>query len=107
MVARAQDPAEQIQLLAQDLEGEPMCLVVPCDEVDHGDIPLLAVPMATPDTLFDALWVPGQVIVDDRLAEWQVQPFCACLCAHEDLRTRAEFVHECKAHGDLATRSDS
>ena len=97
------DPTEQIQLLAQDLKRQSVRFIVPCDEVDHGDIPLLAVPMATPDALFDSLWVPRQVVVDDGLAELKVQPFCAGLRAHQDLRTRAEFVHERKSHGDLAT----
>ena len=107
MVGRVEDSTEQIQLLAQNLEGQPMRLIVPGDEVDHGDIPLLAVPMAAPDTLLDALRVPRQIVVDDRLAKLQVQPFCAGLGAYENLRTRAELVHECKPHGDLATRLGS
>ena len=99
MVGRVEDPAEQIQLLAQNLKGQPMRLVVPGDKVDHGDIALLAVPMAAPDALLDALRVPRQIVVDDRLAKLQVQPFCAGLGAHEHLRARAELVHECKPHG--------
>ena len=32
-----------------------MRFIVPRDEVDHGDITLLAVPMTAPNALFDAL----------------------------------------------------
>ena len=107
VVGRVKDSTEQIQLLAQYLKGQPMRLVVPSDEVDHGDITLLAVPMTAPDALFDALRVPRQIVVDNRLAKLQVQPFCASLGAYEHLRTRAELVHEGKPHGDLATRLGS
>ena len=107
VVGRVEDFAEQIQLLAQNLKGQPMRLIVPSDEVDHGDIALLAIPMAAPDALFDALRVPRQIVIDDRLAKLQVQPFCASLGAYENLRTRAELVHECKPHGNFATRLGS
>ena len=107
VVGRVEDLAEQIELLAQDLEGQPVRLVVPRDEVDHGDVALLAVPMAAADALLDALRVPRQIVVDDRLAELEVQPFRAGLGADEDLRTRAELVHEREPHGDLATRPGS
>src|SRR5260370_9943182 len=81
-----------------------MRLVVPGDKIDHGDVSLLAVPMAAPDPLFDAMRVPRQAVVDDGFAKLQVQSFCAGLGAYEDLRTRAELMHQCKPHGNLATR---
>jgi hypothetical protein len=98
--------AEQIQLLAQDLKGQPMCLIVPGDKIDYGDITLLAVPMTAADALFDALWIPRQIIVDNGLAKLQIQSFCASFGAYKYLRTRAELVYEGKPHGDLAARPD-
>ena len=80
-----------------------MRFIVLCDEVDHGDIPLLTVPVATPDALFDTLWIPREVVVDYSLAELKVQPFCASLCTNQDLRTRAELVHERESNCNLAT----
>src|SRR5580698_8300765 len=103
MVRRVKDPTEKIELLTQNLERKPMRLVVPSNEIDHGNVALLAVPMASPDTLFDALRVPWQIVIDDRLAKLQVQALGAGLGAYEDLRTRAELVHEREPHGDLAT----
>jgi hypothetical protein len=69
VVGRVKDSTEQIQLLAQYLEGQPVRLIVPSDEIDHGDIALLAVTMAAPDALFDALRVPRQVVIDNGLAK--------------------------------------
>src|SRR5260370_18250397 len=60
-----------------------MRLVVPGDKIDHRDISLLAVPMAAPDPLFDSLWVPRQVVVDDGFANLQVQSFCAVLLSYD------------------------
>src|SRR5277367_273723 len=84
-----------------------MRLIVPGDEVDHGNIPLLAVPMTAPDALFNALRIPGQVIVDNCLAKLQVQPFRARLGADQNLRTGAELVHKCEPHSHLAARLSS
>src|SRR5438034_10788913 len=80
-----------------------MRFIVPCDEVDHGDIPLLTVAVAAPDALFDPLRIPRKVVVDYSLAELKVQPFCASLRANKDLGTRAKLVHERESHRNLAT----
>src|ERR1700694_3791735 len=101
MVGRVEHFTEQIQFLAQNFERQSMRLIVPGDEVDHGDITLLAVPMTAPDALFNALRIPGQVIVDNRLAKLQVQPFCARLGTDENLRARAELVYKCEPYGHL------
>ena len=103
-VGGVEDLAEQIELLAQDLERQPMRFVVLRDEVDDGDVALLAVAVAAADALLDALRVPRQVVVDDRLAELEVQPLRAGLGADEDLRPRAELVDEREPDGDLAGR---
>ena len=80
VVRRVEHSAEQIKLIAQNLQGEPMGLVVVGDEVDHGDVAILAVTMATPD----ALRISWQIVVDDRVTELQVQPFCAGFRAYQD-----------------------
>ena len=51
--------------------------VAGCQEADDGDAALLAVPVDSPDALLDALRVPRQVVVDDRVAELEVQAFGA------------------------------
>ena len=81
-----------------------MRLVVPSDEIDHGDIALLAVTMAAPDALFDSLRVPRQIVIDNGLAKLQVQTFCARLGAYQHFRTRPKLVHEGKAYSNFATR---
>ena len=59
MVRRVEHPTKQIKLLAQNLKSELMGLVVARDEIDHGNVALLAVTMATTDALLDALRIPG------------------------------------------------
>src|SRR5579864_3652987 len=103
MVRRVENPTEKIQLLAQNLEGQPVRLVVPSNEIDNGNVPLLTVPMAAPNTLFDALRVPWQIVIDDRVAKLQVQALGAGLGAHKHLRPRAELVHQRKPHSHFAT----
>src|ERR1035438_6281671 len=93
-----QDFTEKIQLLTQNLEGKPMGLVIPRNEVDHGDIALLAIPVAS----FDPLRVPRQIVVDYRLTELKVQALCAGFGADENLRTCAELVYECEADANVA-----
>ena len=103
-VRGVEDLAEEIELLAQDLEREAVRFVVLRDEVDHRDVALLAVPVAAADALLDALRVPRQVVVDDRLAELEVQPLRARFRADEHLRPRAKLVNQREPHGDLARR---
>src|SRR5271166_2538565 len=93
-IGRVQDSTEKIQLLTQDLKSKPMGLVIPCDEVDHGDIALLAIPVASSNALFDALGVPGEIVVDYRFTELQVQALCAGFGADENLRTCTKFVYQ-------------
>ena len=107
VIGRIENLAEQIQLLAQNLEGQPMRFVVAGGEIDDCDVALLAVPMAAPDTLLDALRVPRQIVVDDGLAKLQVQSFCAGLGADEDLGTGAELVYQRKPNSNFAARPDS
>ena len=77
------------------------------DEVDDRDVALLAVAVAAADALLDALRVPRQVVVDDRLAELEVQALRARFGADQHLRARAELVHQREPDGHFARRARS
>ncbi len=49
-----------------------MRFIVPGDKIYDGNITLLAVSVTAPDTLFDTLRVPGQIVVDNRLTKLEV-----------------------------------
>ena len=61
-----------------------MRLIVPSDKVNHRDITLLAIPMTASNTLFYALRVPWQIVVNNSLTKLEVQPLCASLGAYEN-----------------------
>ena len=96
---------KQLQLPAQDVEREALRRVVPGQEVDHHHVSHLTVAVAAADALLDALRVPGQIIVDDRVAELQVQALRARLRRDQDPRTLLELVHEREPHRDVAARA--
>jgi len=62
-IGRVQYPAERSSFSLR-ISKVSVSIVVARDEVHDGHIVLLAVAVAAPDTLFDALRVPGQVVVD-------------------------------------------
>jgi len=64
IVGRIQDGAEEIEFLAENLECELLCFVVLRQKVDDRNLVLLAVAMAPPDALLDALRIPWQIVVD-------------------------------------------
>ena len=72
-VGGVEDLAEEVELLGKDVEREALRNVAGCQEADDGDAALLAVPVDAADALLDALRVPRQVVVDDRVAELEVQ----------------------------------
>ena len=72
-VRGVEDLAEEIELLGKDLQREALRNVAGRQEADDGDAALLAVAMDAADALLDALRVPRQVVVDDRVAELEVQ----------------------------------
>ena len=50
--------------------------------------------MTSPNALFDALRVPRQVVVDDGLAELQIEAFRSSLSADWDSGSRSKLVNE-------------
>ena len=83
-------------LLAQDLERQGLRQVVLGQEIDDRHAALLTVAMAAADALLDALRVPGQVVVDDGVAELEVQ----ALSGNEHARPRPELVDQRQSGGD-------
>src|ERR1035437_8167918 len=67
-------PLKRREFLVKELINPQGGSVAPVKEVDDHHIKLLAVPVAPANPLLDALRVPGQVIVNDEVAELQVDP---------------------------------
>src|ERR1035438_1021349 len=84
-----------------------MCLVVSRDEVHNGDIALLAVAVAASDPLFDTLRIPWQVVIDNRFAELQIQPFGTGLCRDEDFGAGSKLMNQRQTDSNLTTRPES
>ena len=58
--------------------------VLAVEKVDHHHIMLLAIAMAAANALFDALRVPGQIVVDDQRAELKVDALGAGFGGNHD-----------------------
>jgi hypothetical protein len=92
-IRSSQHFAEQIQFAAENIKGQLLCFVVRRQKVNHGNIVLLAVPVAPANPLLDPLRIPWQVVIYNRVAKLQIQPLCARLGRYEDSRTCLEFVY--------------
>ena len=80
LIGRIEHGAEELELLAQNLERQFLGFVVLGQEIDDRDgIVFLLVAMAASDALLDALRIPGKIVVYDRVAELQVQSLRARL----------------------------
>ena len=79
-------------------------LVVAGEKVDDGDVARLPVAVATADPLLDPLRVPRQVVVDDGVAELQVQPFRPRFRRDQGRGPLPELVDERQAHGHRRAR---
>jgi hypothetical protein len=84
LVARAEHALEQVELEVEKLVNALLGVVLEIEEVDDGHVDLLAVAVAAPDALLDALRVPGQVEIDDQRAELKVDAFRAGLRSDQD-----------------------
>ena len=107
LVGGVEHGAEQLELLAQDLERQRLRHVVLGEEVDDGHVALLAVAVAAADALLDALRVPGQVVVHDGVAELEVQALGAGLGGDEHARAGAELVDQRQPHRDVAVAASA
>ena len=68
-VARSEYAFKELEFFFQQFVHTGVRFVVEVHEVHHDDVVFLSVTVAATDALFDALWVPGQVVVDDERAE--------------------------------------
>jgi hypothetical protein len=100
IIRRTKDTAEQAELLSQQLEHATICVVSLVQEIDYDNIVLLAVTMAPPDALFDALRVPRQVIIDDERAKLKVHSFRGCLRREKDRCLVAKMLNQCGTNID-------
>ena len=92
-------PVEEAELLLEKLVDPTFRLVVKIDHVDHQDVVLLPVAMATADPLLDPLRIPRQIVVEDLVAELEVEPLRPRLRRDQDLRAGLELVNQGPAHG--------
>ena len=98
LVAGAKDAVEEAELLVEELVDAQVGGVLLVEEVDHHHVVLLTVAVTAPDALLDALRVPGHVVVDDQVAELQVDALGRGLGGNEDDGLIAEVLDEGGAH---------
>src|SRR5206468_958210 len=72
LVTGTEDAVKETELLIEELVDALVRRVRFVEKVDDNNIELLAVPMASAYALFDALGVPGEVVVHDQVAELKV-----------------------------------
>ena len=98
LVAGAEDAVEEPELLVEKLVDPLVGGVALVEEVDDDDVELLAVAVAAADALLDALRIPGQVVVDDQIAELKVDALGGGLGGDHDGGFVAEVLDERGAH---------
>ena len=94
LVAGSEDAIEKAKFFVEKLIDPHVGGIASVEEVDDHDIELLAVPVAPADALLDALRIPGKVVVDDQVAELQVDPLGGCFGRNHDERFVAEVFDE-------------
>ena len=97
-VACPEDPVKELEFLGKQLVDALVGGIALVEEIDHHDIVLLSVPMTASNALFDALRVPGQVVVDDKGAELKVDPFGSRFRGDHHSRFIPEAVHQGGSH---------
>src|SRR5262245_14044239 len=58
----------------------------------------LPIAVATTDALLDALWIPGQIIIDHEATELEIDPFRARFGGNHDGGTLPEFLNQRNAY---------
>ena len=72
-IGLAEEAVEQTELLVKELEQPRVRGVFAVQKVDDDHVELLAVAVAAADALLDLLRVPWQIVVDDHVAELEVE----------------------------------
>src|SRR5262249_17689202 len=98
LVARAEDALEELEFLRKQLEDTLIGLILQVEEIDHDHVVSLAIAVAASDSLLNPLWVPRQIVVDDKGTELKVDAFGTGFCGYHDLSLVTEVIHESRAH---------
>ncbi len=97
--------ADLLKLFQEPLE-HPALDGVRGDEVKDQTVLALAVAVDTPHALLEAVGVPGDVVVEENVADLEVDPFSGRLGRHEDLdRSFPELLLRVKPRPRLVARS--
>ena len=94
IVGSAKYAAEEVEFLFEEFMNAAVGLIFLVEEVDDNDVMFLAIPVAASDALFNALGVPGEVVVDDERAELEVDAFGGGFGGDEDLAIVAEVFKD-------------
>src|SRR5699024_7226006 len=85
---------EELELTLKQLQDALFSDVALIGEVDHHDVVLLAKTVDTADTLFHALRIPRQVIVDQHGAELKVDTLSGSFRSDHDRPMVPEVIHQ-------------
>ena len=84
LVAGSEDAIEELELFREKLVDANIGGVRLVEEVDDNHVVLLAVAVASSDALLDPLRVPGHIVVDDQIAELEIDALgCGFGCNHD------------------------
>ena len=102
VVGGAKDAAEQVEFLGEQFQHTAVGLVAFVEEVDHHDIMLLPVAVASADALLHPLRIPGQVVIDDQRTKLDIDTFCGGFGGNQDAGLIAEVFYQRGANVDVA-----
>ena len=104
-VRRAKHAVKESEFLTEQFVDAYVGCVLSVQEIDHHHIELLTIAMAPANALFNALWIPGQIVVHYQITELQVDAFRRGLGRDHDFGVIPEMLDERLPHvGGRRTR---
>src|SRR3990172_1799567 len=97
-VTGAEDSLKERKLFCKNFINPLVCLVILIQEVDHDNVMLLPIAMATAYALLNALGVPGQVVVHYERTELQVNPLGSGFSCDHDLPSFLKVINKGRTH---------
>ena len=94
IVRGPKDSAEQAEFLAEEFENTTINFIALVEKVYNHDIELLTIAVAAANPLFDALRIPGQIVIDNKGTELQVDAFRRGFSGEEDCRIVTEMLDQ-------------
>ena len=94
LIAGTEDSIEEFEFLIQELIDPNVCGVGLVQKVHNHHIELLPVTMAAANALLDTLRVPRKVIVDDQIAELEVDTLGGGFRSNHDAGFFAEVIYQ-------------